>query len=89
MDYPKILMNVNESHKRCRKWLEAEKQDIPHDDPAHYDFLIEDDELGAFPIENRGYISIANYKLWLSQTDSLCLRDNTQILKSITSVPER
>lgn len=46
MDYPKILMNVNESYKRRRKWLEAGKQVVPPDDLAHYYFLIEDDELG-------------------------------------------
>lgn len=43
MAYPGILMNVNESHKRSRKLLKAEKQDIYSDDHTHYDFLIDDD----------------------------------------------
>ena len=38
-----------------------------------------------------GYVSKANYELWASQKDFFFfhLQDNSQIPKSITSVPER
>lgn len=81
-------MNVNESHKRWRKMLTADISDILHDDHTHYDFLIEDDSTGAFPLENRGDISVVNYTHWVSRTDFLCFRGKKLIPKTIPCVPE-